>query len=93
MAYEIERFLKIELVKGQSAFLWGARKTGKTTLLHRLFQRSAVFDFLQTDLYLDCLKRPSLFRELVLALSADEKRHPILIDEVQKVPAVLDEIH
>lgn len=93
MAYEIDRFLKIELAKGQSAFLWGARKTGKTTLLRRLFQRSAVFDFLQTDLYLDCLKKPSLFRELVLALSAEERLHPILVDEVQKVPAVLDEIH
>lgn len=93
MAYEIDRFLKIELAKGQSAFLWGARKTGKTSLLRRLFPHSAVFDFLQTDLYLDCLKKPSLLREFVLALSADKKQQPILIDEVQKVPAVLDEIH
>ncbi len=42
----IERHLKIDLPPGQSAFLWGPRKTGKSTFLKRHFSDSAVFDFL-----------------------------------------------
>lgn len=93
MADAVARMLKMDLTPGQSAFLWGARKTGKTSLLRQLFPRSAVFDFLQTDLYLACLKRPMAFREYVLALPAGKKELPIVVDEVQKVPTVLDEIH
>ena len=93
MADAVARMLKMDLTPGQSAFLWGARKTGKTSLLRQLFPQSAVFDFLQTDLYLACLKRPMAFREYVLALPAGKKELPIVVDEVQKVPAVLDEIH
>jgi len=87
------RTLDIRLPKGQSAFLWGPRKTGKTTLLCSIFPSSAVFDFLDTDLYFACMKRPALFREMVGALPREERTRPIIVDEVQKVPAVLDEIH
>lgn len=93
MARLVTRALRPALPKGQSAFLWGPRQTGKTTLLRQAFPDSPVFDFLQTDLYLACLKRPALFREMTLALPAEELRRPIIVDEVQKVPEVLDEIH
>lgn len=89
----IRRTLALAVPDGQSAFLWGPRKTGKTTFLRQTFPLSAVFDLLQTDLYLACLKRPAVFREYVLALPAEQRRLPIIVDEVQKVPAVLDEIH
>lgn len=93
MSKILKRFLEPTLPEAQSAFLWGPRKTGKTTLLRAVYPHSAVFDFLQTDLFLSCLKRPALFRELVLALSDEERSLPIIVDEVQKIPAVLDEIH
>lgn len=89
----IERFLDIDLPDGQSAFLWGARKTGKTTFLRSRFPDSIVYDLLRTDLALDLTRRPSLLREQVLSRSESELRAPIIIDEVQKVPALLDEIH
>jgi len=88
----IPRRLRLQLPEGQSAFLWGPRKTGKTTLLRALFPRSIVFDFLQTDLALELTRRPSLLRERLLARSAQELREPVILDEVQKVPAVLDEV-
>jgi predicted AAA+ superfamily ATPase len=88
----IPRRLRLELPKRQSAFLWGPRKTGKTTLLRAAFPRSIVFDFLQTDLALAMTRRPSLLRERLLARSAEELREPVILDEVQKVPAVLDEV-
>ena len=53
----------MDLPAGQSAFLWGARKTGKTTYLTQRFPGSIVYDFLKTDLMLDLTRRPSLVRE------------------------------
>ena len=41
---EYRRILDIDLPQNQSAFLWGPRKTGKSTLLRRTFPRSARFD-------------------------------------------------
>ena len=89
----ITRLLKIELPQGQSAFLWGPRKTGKTTYLRATFPNSRVYDLLQTDLFLEFAKRPFLLREQLLAASPKQLQEPVIIDEVQKVPQLLDEIH
>lgn len=88
-----DRILDIDLPKGQSAFLWGARKTGKTTYLKHKYPQSLYFDFLKTDLFLECLKTPSLLRERILVKSEDVLAYPIILDEVQKVPQILDEVH
>jgi uncharacterized protein len=74
-------------------FLWGARKTGKSTFLKNYFSDSIYIDLLKTDLFFRYSKQPSLLREEILALSEDQIKLPIIIDEVQKVPALLDEIH
>jgi predicted AAA+ superfamily ATPase len=58
----IDRILNLELPERQSAFLWGARKTGKTTYLKSRFPESIFYDFLETDLFLDFSKKPSLLR-------------------------------
>lgn len=87
------RYLKLDIELGQSIFLWGARKTGKSTYLKNLFTESIYIDLLKTDILLRYTKEPSLLREEILALSDNRLEHPIIIDEVQKVPALLDEIH
>jgi uncharacterized protein len=89
----IKRLLEIELPPRQSAFLWGPRKTGKSTYLKTKFPQSPVYDFLLTDLFVEFSKRPSLLREQLLAKSAGELQQPIILDEVQKVPQILDEVH
>ena len=89
----IGRMLKIELPKRQSAFLWGPRKTGKTTYLRASFPASLTYDMLQTDLFLELTKRPFLLREQLLAADPKQLKEPVIIDEVQKVPQLLDEIH
>ncbi len=89
----IERALRIVLPERQSAFLWGPRKTGKSTLLKAAFPDSLRFDLLQTDLMLDLARRPALLRERLLAESAPRLSRPVILDEVQKVPALLDEVH
>lgn len=87
------RELGLELPAGQSAFLWGPRKVGKSTLLAQRFPDSARFDLLDTRTLLQFMREPWTFAERVLALPDGQRRRPILVDEVQKVPAILDEIH
>lgn len=89
----IKRILTIDLPSRKSAFLWGPRKTGKSTYLLEKFPQSLVYDFLQTDLFLDYSKRPSLLRERLLAKDSMALKHPVILDEVQKIPQILDEVH
>jgi len=89
----IQRVLKIDLPKKQSAFLWGARKTGKSTYLKQRFPQSFIYDFLKTDLFFEFSKRPSLLREQLLVKDEQILSHPVILDEVQKIPKILDEVH
>jgi predicted AAA+ superfamily ATPase len=52
-----------------------------------------VYDFLKTDLRFEFIKRPSLLREELLSQSDTALKEPIILDEVQKVPQILDEVH
>jgi predicted AAA+ superfamily ATPase len=90
---KIKRLLNIDLPPRQSAFLWGPRKTGKSTYLKERFPHCLVYDFLQTDLFLEFSKQPSLLRERLLAKGNDVLNYPVILDEVQKVPQILDEVH
>jgi predicted AAA+ superfamily ATPase len=88
-----KRLLEMNLPKKQSAFLWGARKTGKSTYLKQRFPKSIYYDFLKSDEYLRYSKAPYKFREELLALKTQQERYHVIIDEVQKVPQILDEVH
>lgn len=74
----------------ESCFLWGARQTGKSTLLKSLFPHSPRYDLLLSDEYGRLIRRPSLLREELLAAPPGSK--PVVIDEVQKIPELLDEV-
>lgn len=87
------RTLSLKLPRGQSAFLWGARKTGKSTLLQQQFPDSIRFDLLDTRLLLELTRAPWTLAERIRAFGRARRGRPIIIDEVQKVPAVLDEVH
>ena len=90
---QISRILNINLPAKQSAFLWGPRKTGKTTFLKEHFPKSIVYDFLLTDVFLEYTKNPSLLRQRLLAKGDAALSSPVIIDEVQKIPHILDEVH
>jgi predicted AAA+ superfamily ATPase len=89
----IQRLLRIDLPARQSAFLWGPRKTGKSTYLRSAFPDSLRFDLLQTDLMLELARRPARLREQLQATPPESLRSPVILDEVQKVPQLLDEVH
>ncbi len=88
-----KRYLKLHLPAGQSAFLWGARKTGKSTYLTAHFKDAIVYDLLKTDEYARLLAAPHLLREELMAVSKSVLKKPVIIDEVQKIPALLNEVH
>lgn len=88
-----ERSLRLTLPPGQSAFLWGPRKVGKSTLLRARFPDSACFDLLDARLLLEFTRAPWRLGERLAGLSPDVRARPVVIDEVQKVPALLDEVH
>ena len=93
MNRQFNRLLTIDLPPQQSAFLWGARKTGKTTLLREQFTQSVFIDFLRTDTFIEYTRAPYLLRERLMAKQDQAVQHPIIIDEVQKVPEILNEVH
>jgi len=74
----------------ESLFLWGARQTGKSTLLKAIFPDSLWFDLLQTDVFARLQRNPAQLREIVLA---DTRKTPVIIDEIQRIPELLNEIH
>ncbi|RPH56526.1 ATP-binding protein, partial [bacterium] len=89
----VARSLRMALPARQSAFLWGPRKIGKSTYLGSAYPDSLTFDLLQTDLMLEFAKRPALLRERLLATPPEKLLSPVILDEVQKVPQLLDEVH
>lgn len=73
----------------ESCFLWGPRQTGKSTLLKNLFPKAPYYDLLLSGEFERLNRRPSLMREELLAAPV---KGPVIIDEVQKIPSLLDEI-
>ena len=86
----LERILKIPEIEEDSLFLWGSRQTGKSTLLKALFPQARFYDLLKTDVQLAFKLRPARLREECEMLDDGQL---VIIDEVQKVPALLDEVH
>lgn len=92
----IKRLLSLKLPHDQSAFLWGARKTGKSTYLAENFPHSIYYDLLKTDELTRLLAAPHLLREELIEaseVSTASLKHPVIIDEIQKVPMLLNEVH
>lgn len=79
----------INPVKGKSLFLFGPRGTGKTTWVKQQFPNAIRFDLLESKTYTELLAKPDR-----LELSIPQNFHEyVIIDEVQRVPELLNEVH
>lgn len=84
-----KRLLNIDKSKHSSVFLFGPRGTGKTNWVKDHFHDALYIDLLKSQDYTMLLANPSRLEPLVLAHDS----HWTIIDEVQKIPALLDEVH
>jgi predicted AAA+ superfamily ATPase len=73
----------------RSFFLFGPRGTGKSTWVREQLPGALVFDLLDSDTYLELLAAPGRLESKI----PPRHRGWIIIDEIQKVPALLDEVH
>ncbi len=86
----VERLLKVADSQHGSVFLFGARQTGKTTLLLELFPQNRYYDLLETDVYERLRRNPSLLRQELADVKDGEI---VIIDKIQFIPELLNEVH
>lgn len=85
----IDRILDISsLLKKKSYFLLGPRQTGKTQLLKHSIKDAKFYDLLESDTYLSLSSNPSKIRNEIT-----EKDNLVVIDEIQRIPSLLNEVH
>jgi len=75
----------------KSLFLFGPRSTGKTTLLRFQFSEDAIINLLRSSTFLTLSRDPSAITGMVKAIMRTSST--VIIDEIQKLPILLDEIH
>lgn len=75
--------------KEKSFFLFGPRGTGKTTWVKKTFPKGIYIDLLEAELFNDLLANPQRLENLI----PRDNKNWIIIDEVQKIPELLNEIH
>ena len=86
----IERKIKLPVSGKETFFLWGPRQTGKSTLLHSIYPEAIWIDLLKAEEFRRYLSHPEWLRR---EITIEGKRPFVVIDEVQKLPGLLDEVH
>lgn len=75
--------------EGKSFFLFGPRGTGKSQWVRTTFPEGLYLDLLNAELYNDLLARPSRLADLI----PPRFDRWVILDEIQKIPSLLDEVH
>ena len=84
---------QIKLPATHSFILLGPRQTGKSTLILSRFHKAAwTVDLLLDENFIRYSKDPSLYRKEALEKIKSERIRTIIVDEIQKVPLLLNEI-
>lgn len=86
----LERILQIKNELEDSIFLFGARQTGKSTILRKQFPNAIYIDLLDSTLRNRFSHRPALLYEM---LHDKEENTLVIIDEIPEVPELLNEVH
>jgi uncharacterized protein len=87
----LNRVLNLDsLLKKKSFFLFGPRGTGKTSLIKHQLPEYPRFDLLRSELYLRLNNHP---HELEAMIMKTDNPSLVIIDEIQKIPILLNEVH
>ena len=84
-----QRLLQLPQPTKTTFFLWGPRQVGKSSLLKTTFPEAPIIDLLKTDEFTLYNTEPHKLRERAIAA----KWKFVIIDEIQKAPKLLDEVH
>jgi len=84
------RLVNISKSLNYSFFLWGPRQAGKTFFLHQTFPHAIYIDLLSNSQFIKYTQNPSILGEELRTVKPGTL---VIIDEVQKVPQLLDEVH
>lgn len=76
------------ILEKKSLFLLGPRQTGKTSLIRHTLKSVKVYDLLDTSLFLAMSQNPGR-----LAQELTAKDRFVVIDEIQRLPVLLNEVH
>jgi predicted AAA+ superfamily ATPase len=86
----INRILNLDNEYNDSIFVWGARQVGKTTLIKETYPNALYYDLLKAKDFERLFRNPSLLSEDLANLNCGDL---VVIDEIQKIPQLLDEVH
>lgn len=85
---DVPRILDLpKLLAAKSYFLFGPRQTGKTFMIRRQFPKAKYYNLHETDTFLKFNQSPHRLRQ---ELTSKDKL--VIMDEIQKLPLLLDEI-
>lgn len=84
-----QRLIHINPKTHHSLFIFGPRGTGKTFWLREHFPNALYFDLLNDDVYTEFSARPTRLNERI----PTDHHGWVIVDEVQKIPAILNEVH
>lgn len=94
MRYYQRQLKLLALLQKKSFFLLGPRATGKSSLIkEELGDQAIIFNLLRSDIYLRLSASPWELEAMINAKLDQQGANFIVIDEIQKVPHLLDEVH
>lgn len=86
----LKRYLQLENELDSSIFLFGARQTGKSTILRSQLDKAVYIDLLDSELLMRFRSNPSLLYQM---LQDKDANTIVVIDEIPEVPELLNEVH
>ena len=87
MEYIARKLDVMGVLEKKSCFLFGPRQCGKTSLIRETLPDAYVFDLLSGDVFRRLARNPGYIEEVCV------EPKPVVIDEIQKLPSLLDEVH
>ena len=89
-----KRIISLDKKPTRSFFLWGPRQTGKSSFLKKQYPDALYIDLLKTEEFISFQQNPAILRERIRAAVKNKSFRPlVIIDEIQKVPSLLNEVH
>src|SRR3990172_1903193 len=77
-----------QVLEKKSCFLLGPRQTGKTSLIRQTLKDVRIYDLLDNSIYLALSRNPGR-----LAEELSPRDRIVVIDEIQRLPVLLNEVH